>query len=67
MIASFRYEVAFKIILYKIYFYYTYFVFRQTAIDFADLSQCKYCYKDFDNAISMEVHLDNTHLIKVGV
>jgi len=37
---------------------------RQTAIDFADLSQCKFCYKDFDNAIKMQEHIDTVHIIK---
>jgi hypothetical protein len=37
---------------------------RTTAIDFADLSQCKYCYKDFDNSIAMQDHMDKTHVIK---
>jgi len=37
---------------------------RQTAIDFADLSQCKYCYKDFDNTISMQAHVDTVHVVK---
>jgi len=37
---------------------------RQTAIDFTDLSQCKFCYKDFDNSIKMQEHIDTIHIIK---
>jgi len=37
---------------------------RATAIDFADLSQCKICYKDFDNSFAMEDHVKNIHIKK---
>ena len=35
---------------------------RETAIDMADLSQCKYCYKDFDSEAKVQEHLEVQHL-----
>ena len=35
---------------------------RETAIDMADLTQCKYCYKDFDSEAKAEEHLEVQHL-----
>ena len=35
---------------------------RETAIDMADLSQCKYCYKDFDSEAKVQEHLEAQHL-----
>merc|ERR1712223_1300293 len=35
---------------------------RETAIDMADLSQCKYCYKDFDSEAKVQEHLETQHL-----
>jgi len=35
---------------------------RETAIDMADLSQCKYCYKDFDSEAKVGEHLEQQHL-----
>jgi len=35
---------------------------RETAIDMADLSQCKYCYKDFDSEAKAQEHLEVQHL-----
>merc|ERR1712155_78820 len=29
---------------------------RETAIDIADLSQCNYCYKDFDSDVKLQEH-----------
>jgi len=37
---------------------------RTSAIDFSDLIQCKYCYKDFDDAAKMEEHFMQTHIMK---
>ena len=31
---------------------------RETAIDIADLSQCNYCYKDFDSESKVQTHQD---------
>ena len=38
---------------------------RETAIDMADLSQCKYCYKDFDCETKVLSH-ENLEHFKVG-
>merc|ERR1711962_1842027 len=35
---------------------------REAAIDMADLSQCKYCYKDFDSEAKVQEHLEVQHL-----
>ena len=39
---------------------------RPTAVDLSDLSQCKYCYKDFESSYAMQSHLDTVH-VKKGV
>ena len=31
-------------------------------MDLADLCQCKYCLKDFDNEMILQKHLDDDHL-----
>lgn len=35
---------------------------RDTAVDLADLCQCKYCFKDFDTPFEMQSHLEEAHL-----
>ena len=35
---------------------------RDTAIDLADLSQCRYCYKDFDSEEKVNSHVELEHL-----
>jgi len=37
---------------------------RETAIDMADLTQCKYCYKDFDSEQKAQAHTDQDHCKK---
>jgi len=37
---------------------------RATAIDFADLTQCKYCNKDFETPFKMQEHYEDLHLRK---
>eukprot|EP00092_Neocalanus_flemingeri_P037076 GFUD01040362.1.p1 GENE.GFUD01040362.1~~GFUD01040362.1.p1 ORF type:complete len:1387 (-),score=480.18 GFUD01040362.1:476-4636(-) len=37
---------------------------RETAIDMADLTQCKYCYKDFDSEQKAQAHTDTEHYQK---
>jgi len=37
---------------------------RETAIDMADLTQCKYCYKDFDSEHKAQAHTDQEHYKK---
>jgi len=37
---------------------------RETAIDMADLSQCRYCYRDFDSEYKAEDHINTEHLKK---
>jgi len=37
---------------------------RETAIDMADLTQCKYCYKDFDSEQKAAAHTDTVHYQK---
>ena len=37
------------------------------AVDLVDLTQCKYCYKDFDAQDKMQEHCDQIHLMKVRV
>ena len=35
---------------------------RQAAVDLADLCQCKYCLKDFDESFSLQKHMEEEHL-----
>ena len=35
---------------------------RDTAIDMADLSQCRFCYKDFDSEEKANSHVEQEHL-----
>eukprot|EP00090_Calanus_glacialis_P030102 TRINITY_DN4841_c0_g1_i4.p1 TRINITY_DN4841_c0_g1~~TRINITY_DN4841_c0_g1_i4.p1 ORF type:complete len:1391 (+),score=553.03 TRINITY_DN4841_c0_g1_i4:337-4173(+) len=37
---------------------------RETAIDMADLTQCKFCYKDFDSEQKAQTHTDQEHYKK---
>jgi len=37
---------------------------RATAVDLADLTQCKYCYKDFETPFKMQEHFEELHLRK---
>ena len=37
---------------------------RDSAIDMADLSQCKYCYKDFDSEVKAQDHEEKIHFKK---
>jgi len=37
---------------------------RATAVDLADLTQCKYCYKDFETPFKMQEHYEEIHLRK---
>eukprot|EP00095_Tigriopus_kingsejongensis_P004720 maker-scaffold931_size79642-snap-gene-0.11 protein:Tk04720 transcript:maker-scaffold931_size79642-snap-gene-0.11-mRNA-1 annotation:"pogo transposable element with znf domain" len=37
---------------------------RASAIDLADLCQCKYCFKDFDTPFAMQTHLEEFHWLK---
>jgi len=37
---------------------------RETAIDMADLTQCKFCYKDFDSEHKAQAHTDEQHFKK---
>jgi len=37
---------------------------RATAVDLADLTQCKYCYKDFETPFKMQEHYEELHLRK---
>ena len=34
---------------------------RVTAVDLVDLSQCKYCLKDFESNFTLQKHLDDDH------
>jgi len=37
---------------------------RETAIDMADLTQCKFCYKDFDSEQKAQMHTNQAHFKK---
>merc|ERR1719312_1311813 len=37
---------------------------RETAIDMADLTQCKFCYKDFDSEQKAQAHTNQAHFKK---
>jgi len=37
---------------------------RETAIDMADLTQCKFCYKDFDSEQKAQLHTNQIHFKK---
>ena len=34
---------------------------RATAVDLVDLSQCKYCLKDFESQFNLQKHMDDSH------
>lgn len=36
---------------------------RSSAVDLADICQCKYCFKEFDDQYNLQQHLDGSHLM----